>query len=436
MDSSTLYNEKFNCSSGPEMGVPFGQRRFSCCVLVSTSGMVAAISVSQVDFSSQCATKSLSGQRTRVLHADLTYLSDGKLVVATSNGSPTNPINVYTVRVTLEAGKNLQLTVGNFPSIFLQSSGAKTNSEEDACRAVSGLCFVKEHDSDALLVSTEHNAGGRVELWELKNSAQTTHKIFSAGGGENGLNGSGLKISLPVWKYDEVFMGPPSQVASVATPVSTVQTGTRSPCYVAVAYADGSIQCLLRDSLQHIGSVELPKAGNMVEAGEPSPSKKFRCATGVKVCSMAFTATGNALVAIDSLGQLYLYRMSPISDPGGPHTVPYLVTMFEYCLTSGIDFWDLTVCTKLSHVEPLSEKLTVNFESQPPHIQGFYFGRFMAIKSSLLRLGMLGEQKSSDCSALYMMRAISGAFRGLIRTSEGCSSINEKNQLQYDKVIG
>jgi hypothetical protein len=31
---------------------------------------------------------------------------------------------------------------------------------------------------------------------------------------------------------------------------------------------------------------------------------------------MHFTATGNGLVVIDSLGQLYVYRMSPISDPG------------------------------------------------------------------------------------------------------------------------
>jgi hypothetical protein len=36
----------------------------------------------------------------------------------------------------------------------------------------------------------------------------------------------------------------------------------------------------------------------------------------VTICDMSFTSTGNALVVIDSLGQLYVYRMSPISDPG------------------------------------------------------------------------------------------------------------------------
>ena len=65
-----------------------------------------------------------------------------------------------------------------------------------------------------------------------------------------------------MWEYVEVFTGPSSQVVSVATPFTTPQTGYGSPCYVAVGYSDGSVQCLLRDSLQslqQIGSVDLPR---------------------------------------------------------------------------------------------------------------------------------------------------------------------------------
>ncbi len=51
--------------------------------------------------------------------------------------------------------------------------------------------------------------------------------------------------------------------------------------------------------------------GNLCE----EPSSKMARAS-VTICDMNFTATGNALVVIDSLGQLYVYRMSPISDPG------------------------------------------------------------------------------------------------------------------------
>ena len=58
---------------------------------------------------------------------------------------------------------------------------------------------------------------------------------------------------------------------------------------------------------------------------------------------MCFTSTGTGLLVTDSLGQLYLYRMSPIADPGGPHVAAYLVTMYEYCLVSGRDWWDLAL---------------------------------------------------------------------------------------------
>lgn len=36
----------------------------------------------------------------------------------------------------------------------------------------------------------------------------------------------------------------------------------------------------------------------------------------LSICSSAFTATGSCLVVLDSYGQFYVYRMSPISDPG------------------------------------------------------------------------------------------------------------------------
>ena len=64
-----------------------------------------------------------------------------------------------------------------------------------------------------------------------------------------------------MWLYVEVFTGNASQVVSLSTPATSLQTGTGSPCYVTVAYADGTVQCLLRDSLQQIGSVDLPKTG-------------------------------------------------------------------------------------------------------------------------------------------------------------------------------
>ena len=125
---------------------------------------------------------------------------------------------------------------------------------EDACLAITGVCFVKRDDCDAILVATEHSAGGKVELWELKEVVHTTHKMFSASSAaapEAGLAGGVAagaapsasamaaaeqlpKITTPIWKSDETFSGPPSRVVSLATPAITLQTGENAPCFVTV----------------------------------------------------------------------------------------------------------------------------------------------------------------------------------------------------------
>ena len=92
----------------------------------------------------------------------------------------------------------------------------------------------------------------------------------------------------------------------------------------------------------------------------------------------SFTATGNVLCTIDSLGQLYLYRLSPISDPCGPHVPASLQTMFEFCLVSALDWWDLTVCLKPSDVEAVCSRLEENFGKQKYH--DYYQSRYMSLK--------------------------------------------------------
>ena len=59
-------------------------------------------------------------------------------------------------------------------------------------------------------------------------------------------------------------------------------------------FSDGSIQCLIRDNLQQIVSVDLPRSGNLSE----EPSVKMS-RSSVTICDMAFSSTGNTLVTID-----------------------------------------------------------------------------------------------------------------------------------------
>ena len=110
---------------------------------------------------------------------------------------------------------------------------------------------------------------------------------------------------------------------------------------MTVAYGDGSIQCLLRDSLQQIGSVDLPSNVGKNDMLEPPSSKIARCL--LPTSHLSFSPNGNALVVLDSLGQMCLYRMSPTADPGGAHAPATLTTQFLYALLSGSDTWDIQV---------------------------------------------------------------------------------------------
>ena len=94
----------------------------------------------------------------------------------------------------------------------------------------------------------------------------------------------------------------------------------------------------------------------------------------------SLTATGNVLCTIDSLGQLYLYRLSPISDPCGPHVPASLQTMFEFCLVSALDWWDLTVCLKPTVFVAVCVRLAEIFFNKSPSVQHYYHSRFMSLK--------------------------------------------------------
>jgi len=213
----------------------------------------------------------------------------------------------------------------------------------------------------------------------------------------------------------------------VATPTSSVMGGKKPACYIAAAFADGTVQCLLRDSLQQIESVELPRTGNLGVSG----SSQGR--VSVTICSLSFTATANCLVVTDSLGHIYVYKVSPISDPGGPPSNSFTLTMLEYGLISGRDCWDLVLASKFSKLEAICERFSDLFYSQPTGVQQFYFSRFMSLRSSLLRLSTSSQYRAGDTFALIMLHSIYQDFNSLLRPLD--SSQGEDGASLVEKVL-
>lgn len=433
---SGQYHEKFTFKPCSSIAQEFGQRSMTGIMLVSHTGLLVCLAImtqpktnnnggnnqsSNVISSKVC----LDVLRGRVKNVDISFIKDGTLLVAISNGDPGVPVRFFDIKTIfkespVESVLILELQVDTYPGLFTKAVGDNNKaSEEDKCLGIVDVAFVNGDDTDSFLVATSHPAGGRLELWELKDFQQNVHRMFHSPSDPS--KGS---FCLSGWHYVEQFSGPLTQIMAIATPKYSYQTGRAAACYVTVAYSDGSIQCLIRDNLQQIGSVDLPRSGNL--SVEEQPSMKMS-RSSVTICCMAFSSTGNTLVTIDSLGQLYFYRMSPITDPGGPHVPIGLQNSFEYSLVSGFDWLDVSMCMKPTQVESICQKLEEDFEKQSKVNQEYYYSRYMAMKSSLYRLVSSSSiavasadhyYKAADCYAQLMLYSIHGVFKSLLGPSD------------------
>ena len=391
---SLFYTEKFAASS------PWHRSSVPGCVLVSSSGILVCIAFpAELDF--MVSSKSLGLGRRRVEHADVATTRDGRLVVAASGAL--GPVVVHTVQAGLggqEAGLQLRVTT--------HSSFSVSGGEEEL--RVSCLRFLLSDCTSALVVGVTGQEGGRVQMWQLEQRQRQVHKLF-------GVGDRGSSRAAPEWRYTDEFQGVGgAAVVGLATPRSSVMGGGRAACYIAVAFGDGSVQCLLREGLQQIESVELPRGGNLGWGGKTPGQGRV----GVSIQGLAFTATGNCLVAVDSLGQLYLYSMSPISDPGGPSSAPFTVQALEYCLVSGKDWWDLAIAFRpAAKLETICDRFAESYARQPSGVQRYYHSRFMSMKASLYRLAGNAQHRAADTTALFVLQAVNGAFKTLLRPADG-----------------
>ena len=395
LKDSLLYTEKFS-SDQPS----WSRSTLEGCVLVSGTGLLVTVAFT-TDQEPVFKAASVGIGRRRIVFADVATTREGQLIVATSGSEA--PVVVYTVVAGFDAAGELSVRVNSHSSFSLKN--------EDKCR-VSGLKFLLGDSTESLVLGVGGPEGGRVQVWDLAYKPRTVHKLFSSAAAA-----PPRAKNVPEWVFGDEFCSGGAQVTALSSPSFSLLGGARPGCYIAVGLSDGSVQLLLRDNLAQIASVELPRGGNLAWAKSSAASSATYRVT-VTICSLAFTATGNCLLATDSLGQLYLYRLSPISDPGGPTLAPYIVTILEYCLVSGRDWWDLAIAADPTKLEAIGEMLSGNFSRQPPGQQQYFYSRFMALRSSVFRLTGSSQYKAADTNALLMLKSINGAFKGLLRAAE------------------
>jgi len=390
---SLLYTEKFSAEDPA-----WARDNLDGCVLVSSTGLLVVVAFN-ADNEPVFKTASVGIGRRKTALADIATNREGQLMIATSGNGTL--VVIYTVVAGFNGNGDLSVRVNSHSSFSVRT-------EDASC--VTSVKFLLSDSTESLVIGVSGVEGGKVQCWDLQQKPRTVHKLFCA---SSALGNPPPRVrNTPEWVFSDEFCGGGSSVVALSSPSFSLLGGKKPGCYIGVAFSDGSVQLLLRDGLAQIASVELPRGGNIAWA------KASQSAASVTICSMSFTSTGNCLLITDSFGQMYLYRLSPISDPGGPTLPPYIVTILEYCLVTGRDWWDLAIAADSSKLEAIGEKLSQNFARQPLGQQEYFYPRFMAMKSSLFRLTLSSQFKSADTIALLMIKSITGAFKGLLKGSE------------------
>ena len=416
-DLNMSYLDKYTHTKFAASVRQFGGKPTEGYLAISSSGMVCS-SLFLSDGTVVSGMEILGQFRAKLKRVDVCYAKNGDFLVVTTNGCIDSSINCYGVTVKVNSNSNpqmkhkCQITCQAYTSFYMSSASLLS----DSCRIVTHLRFVLREAADAVVVAACGASGSTVELWELREKPVSMHKTFQAK--------ANLKPTV-VWQHNTSANSNVS-VVSITTPRLSLFDTSPPPSYIMVAYKDNTIKCFYRENLHEIIKVTLDT--NKTYGMQKTLARLS--APNIAVSDMQLTYSSCALVAIDSLSQIHLYRVSPITEPGGPITANYAQTMLEYSLVSGNDWWDVIISLRPNLIDNVCEKITETFmNKQPLASQQKWLSRFLTIKASLYRClntsstSNNGQCRAGDFYTLIMLNAIATTLKSLLRPRD-----NQENE--------
>ncbi|XP_054283899.1 mediator of RNA polymerase II transcription subunit 16-like [Macrosteles quadrilineatus] len=394
-----LYSEKFTHVRFAPSVRQFGGRSVEGCLVISTTGMVGALAVSK-DGTSQSlltTTESLGSTRQRITAVDICYGKNGQYLVAASSGSVNMPIQCFRVSVKRVEDK-LTINSQALPSFFMLAHA----SSDNMYHTVSQVKFVVREDADTLVVAANGDSGALIEIWELQEKPLSIHKLFQPK----------VQPTEPfrtvVWQHQSQFTLT-TTISCMTTLKMALMNTVPPPLYVIVVLSDSSIHCLSRDSLKQVGTAYMA-------VGWRDDVKHQKLT--IDIASIDLTWLGGALVMADTQGQLYMYRLHPIGEAGQGVSAIYAATLLEYCLVTGLDWWDVLVALRPTMVDAVCDRVTEGFSRQPSTTQQYHYVSHLSLRAALYRLSPSGQSRAADLTALLMLHSVSTAFKTLLRPSD------------------
>ncbi|XP_041059988.1 mediator of RNA polymerase II transcription subunit 16 isoform X1 [Carcharodon carcharias] len=394
----------------------FGGKPMEGWIAVTISGLVT-VSLLKPSGQVLTATESLSRLRSRVALADIAFTGGGNIVVTTSDGSSSSPVQFYKVCVSV-VNEKCKIDTELLPSLFMRCTTDTARKEKYP--AVTHLKFLTRETSEQVLLCASSLTGSIVECWSLRKEGLPVNNIFQPISPVGDKQPSILKwrILSATNDMDRVTaVGLPKLPISLTSTDLKVATDTKffPGLGLALAFHDGTIHIVHRLSLQTMGVFYSTPSQRPTD--DQTIKRQRTTASSVHFKALQLSWTSLALVGIDNHGKLSMLRISPSMG----HTLDmntslrHLLFLLEYCMVTGYDWWDILLHVQPNMVQNLVEKLHEEYTRQNQALQQVLSTRIVAMKASLCKLSTNTLARACDFHAKLLLIAIGSTLKSLLR---------------------
>lgn len=210
----------------------------------------------------------------------------------------------------------------------------------------------------------------------------------------------------------------PSKLTSLAIPKSTIAFKDLNdiktliePFYIMATYENGTIGLIDTHNHNQIFTSTLPL--NDSNDFDHLKNKKVK-STQEYLLNIDQSFMGSIGVGITNYSRLVLIRPSILMKDitsCGQNFISHLLNLYEYCLITGYDYWDLLVSTHQNLFDTLIERMEEKLSNQMlSSFQRVYFSQYNALLYSLYKRSLVSQYRTKSLdflSKLNLSRSLS-----------------------------
>ncbi|KAK6975326.1 mediator of RNA polymerase II transcription subunit 16-like isoform X1 [Biomphalaria glabrata] len=408
------YPDKFSRAKMIPSVTQFGKKPVDGWIAITSTAMVHVGLIPDKGSALVTAKASIGQTNSHIIQADVAFMPDGQILIATSDGYLTSSVHCYVAAVTL---KNHVCSIRTSPSasFFLKKQSVPDGTQEEP--RLTRLSFLSRENSEILLACWGTSSFSCVEAWHLIDQTIPLNRMFQ----NAAVTEYAYKTKRWIHKSSFTQRSALTDIARPKLPISRSfnMESTNFLSYFACTYRDGTIKIVHRQSYQVIHTAFMEQLINFkslvpTDNVIAEPFEKRARLSVPHLVSVVQTNTGCGLVGLDE-SRLYLFRIFNSRDGSLQLMPPFVILLLEYTMFVGLDVWDVLLAVRQGMVEGIVEKLNTNFQKQSVAFQELLQQRLLRLKMALYSCLSSGNQRAADCRAMITLHAITTVLKSCLR---------------------